>query len=146
MPTLSAGQTPWIPSLRDSSSASGEAELLTLEPSRLLGVWWLALHALIGLALLMTNLWLAGAALPVLVLHARWRRPAGTRLIVITGQRFGLPAEGRFDLALMPASDIGAWSAELVFDDRPGVPRRIYRDQLDSAAWRRLRLAITESR
>jgi len=145
MPIFSGGPNPRTRILPDYCAVSARPGLLQAEPSRLLLLWWSGLHALVASALLMTNpLWLAAAS-PLLALHAWRRRPVTVRLLVVSGGRFALPAEGRFDLTLLPAAGIGACCARLVFSDRPESPRYLIRDQLDAAGWRFLRLAIVES-
>jgi hypothetical protein len=91
---------------------------------------------------------LAGiAAAPLIGLHALRRRPAVcTSLAVTADGRFALPEEGRFDLALAPASRSGPGWLILVFADRPGRRMLLLRDQLDAVAWRSLRLQVTERR
>lgn len=132
--------------MRACLRSSAPAQLLTPEPSRWLRCWWLALHILIGSAL-----WLALGvpgllALPVLIGHLilRWP-PAGPTLMVCDRVSFCLPLEGRFGLRLMAESRSGPGWIRLVFSDRPGVGVQILRDQLDSAGWRCLQLALRES-
>ena len=120
--------------------------LLTLEPSRLLRWWWRGLYGVVAGALLAVAPWIGAAAVLLLTAWARHRPTRTVGLILISGRVFGLPAQGRFGLALLPASAVGGWAAMLVFSDRPRAPVCIYRDQVDSGAWRRLRIAVAESR
>lgn len=126
-------------------SPSARAVLLKPERSRWLGVAWLAIHGLAGVSLLLTEPALALAGMPVLVAHAWLSRPRSTPLIVITGRRFALPAEQRYGLTLAPSARLGGCWAELVFTDMLGARVLVFRDQLDAAGWRRLRLAFLES-
>jgi hypothetical protein len=89
---------------------------------------------------------LPGVILSCLVgLHAGLRCPGRSPLIVVSpGGRFALPAEGRFDLRLAPATRIGAFWVELVFDDEGGSRQLLIRDQFTDSAWRELRLALME--
>jgi hypothetical protein len=89
---------------------------------------------------------LAGlVAVPLIWLHARGRRPTVCAALAVTADgRFALPDEGRFDLALAPASRSGPGWLILVFADRPGHRMLLLRDQLDAPAWRALRLAVRE--
>jgi len=81
----------------------------------------------------------------LIALHARSRYPTRQKLIVVSpAGRFALPAEGRFDLRLTPATRIGGFWVELVFDDRPGSPVLLIRDQFTDLSWRRLRVALRE--
>ncbi len=129
----------------DYSIPSAPAVLLKLEPSRWLAAWWHALHGLIGAALLMANPLVAAAALPLVVWHARRRRPESPGLIVISGSRFALPAAGRFNLVPGPGCRAGSHVVELVFTDRPRSRVLVLRDQLGAPEWRRLRLSVLES-
>ncbi len=129
----------------DSSERSAPAVLVRLDRSRLLAAWWLALHGLVGLSLIMTNPVAAVLGAPLVAWHAAARRPARPPLLVVSGRRFALPAEGRFDLALTPRSRAGSLWLSLSFDDCPGRPLLVLRDQLDAAGWRRLNLAVAES-
>ena len=145
MPILSAGHNPRIPRLPDYCNVSAPAVLLKLERSRLLAAWWSGLHGLVGAAALTVSPWLAAAILPPLLLHARFRRPQTTPLILLAGHRISLPAEGRFGLALAAPARLGSWCIELKLADRPASRLVIARDQLDPAAWRVLVLALTKS-
>jgi hypothetical protein len=128
--------------LPDCCTASAPAILLKLEPSRLLAAWWLGLHLLLGATAWLLGPAIAAGALPVLLLHAWRRRPQSTGLIVLTGRRFGLPAEGRFDLEPAAGTRAGAWCLALVFPDQPRARLVVVRDQLTAADWRQLQLAI----
>jgi hypothetical protein len=124
---------------------SARACLLKLEPSRWLLAWWLALHLLLGLTLLMVNTLAGLGGIALLAAHCRWRNPARRTLLVISpGGRFALPAAGRFDLTLSAATRYGRWWAELVFSDRPGG-LLLLRDQFTDGQWRRLCLELAES-
>lgn len=89
---------------------------------------------------------LPGVVLGCLVgLHAGLRYPRRCPLIVVCpGGRLALPAEGRFDLRLAPATRVGAFWVELVFDDEEGSRQLLIRDQFTDSAWRELRLALFE--
>lgn len=90
------------------------------------------------------------AAVPVLLLGFGWFRRAGrhrSRLLVVSaGARFALPVEGRFDLALSPASRSGPGWQLLVLGENPATEMLLVRDQLDATARRRLEIAIRERR
>jgi hypothetical protein len=94
----------------------------------------------------MTNSLLWAPGLPLLVVHASLRDPRWSGLVIVSpGQRFAVPAAGRFDLALDASSRFGLFWAELVFAGPEPLRLLVLRDQIDARAWRRLRLAIAES-
>ena len=121
-------------------------QLLTLKPSRWLRCWWLALHILVGSALWLAFEVAALPALPVLVLHLILRQPpAAPPLMVCDQASFCLPLEGRFGLRLTAASRCGPGWMRLFFSDQPRAGVLILRDQVNSAGWRCLQLALRES-
>jgi hypothetical protein len=109
--------------------------------------WWIGLHLVLIIALLMANPSpVVGAGLlAALAWHFRHFHPVrGTLLITSPGGRFALPVDGRFDLELTSSTRIGAFWVELVFSDRPGSRFLILKDQLAEPDWRRLSLILRE--
>lgn len=131
----------------DCSRSFAKARLFRLTRSRWLLAWWIGLHLVLTLAVLMANPppALGGVLMLVLAVHFKRRYPVrGGLLIASPGGRFALPAAGRFDLRLAESTRIGFFWAELVFSDRPGSRFLILKDQLTEPDWRRLGLILRE--
>lgn len=136
-----------MPSLPDCSGPFERALLFKLRASRWLRIWWIGLHLVLILAVLMANPPPAVGAALMLGLAAHFRRLfplRGALLIASPGGRFALPAAGRFDLTLAEATRLGGFWVELAFSDRPGSRFLILRDQLAEPDWRRLGLILRE--
>jgi hypothetical protein len=142
---------PTTPPPQSSSSASAPEVILATEPSRLLTVWWLALHALLAAAA-----WLAGIAVPFKILataaivsHALLRRPsASPALLIVSGDGFCVVPE--WDASRWP---LGARSLVCPFwirlELRLGPKRRdilLLADQVPPETWRQLRSLLMRMR
>jgi len=146
MPTFSGAGNRRIANLPDCSTSFANTELLVLRPSRWLTVWWLVLHALIAAALSLSFPRAVTLVLPVVLLHAWFRRPRRCDVLIVTdGDCFSLPLDSRFGLRLSPASTGGPGWISLIFPDRPRSQLLVLRDQIDAAGWRRLLLALGKS-
>jgi hypothetical protein len=133
--------------LPDSSGTSARPFLIEATASRWLLAWWLALHGVLVATVFLVHLpMVPGCCLSFLAgLHAGLRHPIRRALLVVSpGGRFALPAEQRFNLALAPATRVGGFWVELVFDDSRGSRLLLIRDQLTDSSWRRLRMALCE--
>ena len=131
----------------NSSGASESPFLIKLKRSRLLAGWWVALHMLLGLAVVAVSPhWVVGAAaLSLLAYHYRARRPASCSMLLVAADgRFALPDEGRFRLRLAGTTCLAGFWAELAFE---GLPGRVLllRDQFTDSDWRRLVVVLRES-
>ncbi len=126
-----------------------QIESFAARRSRVLAVWWAALHLLLcGSVLAATGSVVAGAvALGVLAVHAAVRFPDTRVVLARSGDgRWSIPAQGLFDLELGTGTSFAAsWVLlQLVSRDR-SLRLVLLRDQLGVGDWRRLQVAVRES-
>jgi len=137
------------PSIRASSGCSfvsGEAFVLRPRPSRLLKLWWYAVHGLAGLGIAGVPLWpaLKCFALAGLLAHAWWRvPPLAPLLIKRRNGSWAAPELGRTELRPLADTSYGLWWVRLILADARGTVRwLLLRDQLDPAVWRALQVSL----
>jgi hypothetical protein len=134
------------PTSHDSSSASAPAIDLQPNPSAILAVWWIALHALVAaaLALLGAPWLLKGLALLVLLVHAIALAPerAG-RVVIRRDGRVTLPELGLDDLALGPRTLFTTHWVRLDLRGSGGAfDILLLADQVDPVAWHTLQVEL----
>lgn len=134
-----------------SSSEYARALVLNLEPSRVLTVWWLLLHALLGTAFALVG-WPAPftvLAIVVIVGHGVVRRPAPSprTLIVAEGGACAIPEWNTGSRALGARTLICPFWARLDLGAGPW-PRDILllADQVRPDEWRQLRALLDRAR
>jgi hypothetical protein len=139
-----------IPTSSASSSRSARVIDLEPEPSLILAVWWVALHALATAALVVVGApWpLKGLALLVALVHSVALRPEpAPRMIYRGGGRVTLPELGDDELTLGPAT---LYSTIWIKLDLRGKSRKVevllFADQVDTAAWRALQAELRRLR
>ena len=125
--------------------------VLKLERSRILWVWWLLLHALLGVAFALVG-WAAPfrfAAVAVVLGHCVMRRPAespGT-VVMAEGGRCAVPEWNTGLRALGPRTLVARFWIRL--DLGRGPWRRdilLFADQVRPETWRRLRALLLRAR
>jgi len=126
-----------------SSSAFAPVIVFRPEPSRLLSLWWLALHALLAAtALLIGWPWPAKAvALGAVLGHAAWRRPRSARALIEVDADGAFRIPGASPASFAPGTRtrlMPFWLRIVAGNGADTVDILLLVDQLDAADWRRL--------
>jgi len=126
-----------------SSTASARVIVLTPEPSRLLILWWLALHGLLlgAVALVGADLWLKGLFALGVVVHGISRRPAAapTPILVAEDGSFHVPMLETAWLVPGPRTRLAArWLRLSLLGGARPHDILLCVDQVDAASWARV--------
>jgi mRNA-degrading endonuclease toxin of MazEF toxin-antitoxin module len=126
-----------------SSSAFAPVIVLRPEPSRLLSLWWLALHALLAAtALLVGWPWPAKvAALAAVLGHSVWRRPRPARAVIEVDADGSCRIPGTSAAPFAPGTRtrlMPFWLRIVARNGADTVDILLLVDQINPADWRRL--------
>jgi hypothetical protein len=135
----------------DSSTSSATAWAVEPAPSRLVAVWYAAVHALAAASFLASGLdWpIKLAGVTAVVTHAVLRRrPSPTRIARLADGTWSLPALGYERLTLRPGTAVGPFWVKVVLGGPGAKPLTVLlvKDQLDPASWRRLQAELRRAR
>ena len=130
-----------------SSNASATVFILRPNRSRLLTLWWLALHLLLLAAVVGLGVPHAfkAALAAALVAHGllRWPRPETRVLQRQADGRWALPDHGRSDLSLAAGTSYTAlWVRLVLAGDGETFDIVLLKDQFDQISWRALQTRL----
>jgi len=138
--------------LPDSSTAFAGAFVLRPEPSRLLGVWWIAVHTIAVTGILASGLILPlklSALAGVLVHGVLRRRPPPKKVIRRADGIWSMAELGHGRLRLCDGTSVGPFWILLRFRGAGrGRPLSVLllRDQLSGEAWRALQAELRRTK
>jgi hypothetical protein len=140
---------PAIPIPRGSSTASAKVIDLQPEPSAVLLIWWVALHALVvaGLIVLAAPWLLRALASLVLLMHAIALAPERTPRMIYRDGRVAVPELGLDDLELGPRTGYTwGWVRFELRGAGRAFDALLLADQFTPAVWRALQAELRRFR